>query len=275
MSGSLCPHCNLEVPKGQFICPTCGIDIRDWNPDKLRCPICRSLYPQGTKFCLKDGSPLEPAVVDFDTEATMFLSGGKKTPLKDKEDLIPKMKFAEEPERKVPKLQRDRTGHIAPPPPPKKPPVIPIPKKSKQTEPVIGKIEIVSDTPEPPKIHTKIQALAKPPEPGEKIAPPSPPRIPPKSQPPSEVMWSSPAEKTSAPSFIDMTASQRQAHKGPYAKIKPLSEYEKLLREEEERETREKEEILDVVKQHKKIKKAAKPSFFKKLREALKVIFFE
>jgi len=250
MSGSLCPHCNLEVPKGQFICPTCGIDIRDWNPDKLRCPICRSLYPQGTKFCLKDGSPLEPAVVDFDTEATMFLSGGTPSPSTKKEDLIPKLKFAEDPERKIPRLQRDRTGHIAPAPPPPKPPVIPIPKQPKQTEPVIGKIKIVTDTPEPPK-------------------------IPPKSQHPSEAMWSSPTEKASAPSFIDMTSSQRQSHKGPYAKIKPLSEYENLLREEEEKETRGKAEIMDVVKQHKKIQKSAKRSFFKKLREALKVIFFE
>jgi len=275
MSGSLCPHCNLEVPKGQFICPTCGIDIRDWNPDKLRCPICRSLYPQGTKFCLKDGSPLEPAVVDFDTEATMFLSGGKTTPLKQKEDLIPKIKFAEEPERKIPRLQRDKTGHIASPPPQQKPPVIHQSKYPKPSEPKIGKIEIGRDTHEPPKIPSKTPTLAKPSEPEENLATPILPQIPPKSQHPSEAMWRSPTEKTSAPSFIDMTSSQRQSHKGPYAKIKPLSEYENLLREEEEKETRGKAEIMDVVKQHKKIQKSAKRSFFKKLREALKVIFFE
>jgi len=264
----------MEVPKGQFICPGCGIDIRDWNPDKLRCPICRSLYPQGTRFCLKDRSPLEPAVVDFDTEATMFLSGSKSVPSKPKEDLIPKLKFAEDPERKIPRLQRDKTGHIAPPPPPPKPPVIPKPKSPRPPEPVIEKIEIVRDAPEQPKPQLpKAPPSARPSEPLEKkLSPPQPPQKP---APPPEVMWSAPTEKAPDSSFIDMSASQGEPRTGPYSRIKPLAEYEKLLREEEEKEARERAEQLDTIKQQKKIRKGGKPSFFKKLREALKIIFFE
>ena len=112
---NFCPHCQAEMKKGEYLCPMCGIDIREWNPDKMKCPVCRSMYPQGTKFCLNDGSKLEPAVVDFDTEATMFLSGSAASGPQQKDDIIPSLKFAEEPERVIPKRDRDESGKLKPP----------------------------------------------------------------------------------------------------------------------------------------------------------------
>ncbi len=73
MSGK-CPHCNFDVPSGERICPSCGINIFDYAPDKKKCPLCKEIYPKGTKFCLKDGTPLESGEIDFNSEATMFLS---------------------------------------------------------------------------------------------------------------------------------------------------------------------------------------------------------
>jgi len=80
-----CPRCQHPVPSGEKRCPSCGVDIYEYAPEKMRCPICKELYPKGAKFCLKDGSPLESAEIDFSREATIFLSSDalkKSTPFK-------------------------------------------------------------------------------------------------------------------------------------------------------------------------------------------------
>jgi len=246
MGETKCPHCDLPIPAGKFICPNCGIDIRDWNPDKLRCPLCRTLYPPGTKFCLKDGSPLEPAVVDFDTEATIFLSGGLTPSSGKKDDLIPKLKFFKDDDRKIPRLNRDTSGKIAPPPPLKpiqdSPPPLPNSPPPKKKESGITH-------PKPPPLSLDIST----PDSGEqKQTTTEPPPKP--TQVPEEL----------PPKFIDMTRSVGTARKGAY-KIKPLEEYEKLLREEKKSRVKSK-------KIRKKPRKTPRPGFFKRVVTALKIL---
>lgn len=249
---SVCPHCQLEIPKGKFSCPICGIDIRDWNPDKLRCPICRSLYPQGTKFCLKDGSPLEQAIVNFDTEATIFLPGGMKTQKPQKDDIIPKLRFSEDQNRAFPKLERDKKGRLTPPPPPPKPrqplkktPPPPTFSYNPPAEPKLEMPEITIDpSPQP-------QA---PKEPAQK-----PVLKPPKSPPPDPFPDARPEFNTTA--------------KGPYLKVKPLEEYEKLLKEEEERKAAQRTSQSEDQKLRMNMVIQKRPGFFKRVIIALRVLF--
>jgi hypothetical protein len=239
----------MEVPKGQFICPICGIDLRDWNPDKLRCPICRSLYPQGTKFCLKDGSPLEQAIVDFDTEATIFLSGSMKTQKPKPDDIIPTLKFSDDQNRAYPKLERDQKGHLAPPPPPEKPEKeAPQPPTLSQTPPLElkpEKQEIVIDTSPQP------QSSRKAP-----IQPPDQPEQPPLPQEPFlDSRW-------------DTRSRVRISHK-----VKPLEEYERLLKEEKERIAIQRADHSSAYNLQLQSGKYERPGFFKRVMIAIKVLF--
>ncbi|OQB22999.1 MAG: hypothetical protein BWY12_00175 [candidate division BRC1 bacterium ADurb.Bin183] len=249
MSENKCPRCNEVVPKGVFICPGCAIDIREWNPDKLRCPVCRGLYPKGTKFCLKDGSPLEEAVLNFDTEATMFLSSSPQLAEK-KDDLIPGLRFAEDRERIIPKLERDEKGHLAPP-----------------LKPAEGESEVVM-----PDISFEFHA------PKEEAPPP-----PSAQSPPKKIFWAYDPERQQEtappapePAEEKEILSPPPKIKQPY-KIKPLEEYEQLLKEEEEREAMVKPARPAPIPKP----AAAKPEpreartrrgFFQRLMDALKIL---
>jgi hypothetical protein len=242
----------MEVPKGQFVCPICGIDLRDWNPDKLRCPICRSLYPQGTKFCLKDGSPLEQAIVDFDSEATIFLSGSIKAQKPTKDDIIPKLKFSDDRDRAFPKLDRDQKGHLAPPPPPPKPvqPVkkAPPPETFSYTPTAEPELEMPEITIDPtPHVETPIKTS------------PQPVVEPQKSPLPIDP-------------FPDTRFDHKSSTRGPYLRVKPLEEYERLLREENEKRLTLKTPQLDTQKLRLQLAKQQRPGFFKRLISAIKVL---
>lgn len=245
---NMCPHCQMEVPKGKFVCPICGIDLRNWNPDKLRCPICRSLYPQGTKFCLKDGSPLEKAIVNFDTEATIFLSGSLKTQKPKSDDIIPQLKFFDDQNRAFPKLERDQKGHLVPPTPP---------KQVKETQPQT----FSNTTPaEPERELPKITTVPSPqPHPTGKHSAQPPPQIeqPPQPQEPSlDVGW-------------DMKTRARSSH----PKVKPLEEYERLLKEEKQRTTFQRATHSDAKESRFQMGKYEHPGFFKRVIIAIKVLF--
>jgi len=250
MTDQKCPRCTAIIPKGEFICPECGIDIRDWNPDKLRCPVCRALYPQGTKFCLKDGSPLEPAVVNFDTEATMFLAGSFPSSSKEKEkkeDLIPRMKFADDNDRVIPKLERDGSGHIAPPPPPPPKPDVILPDK---WDPSSTKKEEKKPTPSSGVSPLDSFEL-------EQESPLSP-------SPPSAL--DKPAIKSPGKAPV-IPPQPKPAHR-----IKTLEEYERLIKEEEEREARQmKEKSLEEALRT-QIREKKHRGFFHRLVAALKVL---
>ncbi len=249
MSENKCPRCNEVVPKGVFICPGCAIDIREWNPDKLRCPVCRGLYPKGTKFCLKDGSPLEEAVLNFDTEATMFLSSSPQLAEK-KDDLIPGLRFAEDRERIIPKLERDEKGHLAPP--------------LKSAE---GESDVVM-----PDISFEFHAPTE-------EAPPQPP-----AQPAPKKIYSAydpERQRDAAPPAPEPAEEQEilspPPKPKPSYKIKPLEEYEQLLKEEEEREAKAKPARPAPMPKP----AAAKPEprvapprrgFFQRLMDALKIL---
>ncbi len=248
MATNICPRCGAEIPKGEFRCPSCAIDIREWNPDKLRCPVCRELYPKGTKFCLKDGSPLEQAIVNFDSEATMFLSGSASPP-PPKEDLIPRMRFAPEPERHV-----SRPEHL-----PEKIESTPahLPKKP-APEVVMPDIRFDIATPEDIPV----------PEPEPDVSAKSRPDVP---LPPREIRIPAPAQ---APEVSP-------ASKATY-RIKPLEEYEKLIAEEEKRQVQiqaeaapseeevEKQEFHPTQEQLAALKKKG---FFHRLKDALRLLF--
>lgn len=127
---SVCPHCNCSLSSGERICPSCGITINDYAPDKMKCPICKEIYPKGTKYCLKDGSLLQSGEIDFNTEATMFLSPSamkkisesKKTDPQhpqDKEAIPIIQSFNKETQKPKPKDSPDqihKPAHHIPPP---------------------------------------------------------------------------------------------------------------------------------------------------------------
>ena len=251
---SVCPHCQLQIPKGKFICPICGIDIRDWNPDKLRCPICRSLYPPGTKFCLKDGSPLEKAIVDFDTEATIFLPGGIKSQKPKKDDIIPKLKFSDDHNRAFPKLDRDKKGHLKAPPPPPKPKQ---PTKQPPPPPSLSFNHPPGPELEMPEIMIDPSTLPQAPDPKK-----------PAKQPPQE-----PSKPPEADPFLDARAKRESHVKGPYLKVKPLEEYERLLEEEEERMAEQRAVQSSFQKLRMNMAQQKRPGFFKRFFKAVKVLF--
>ncbi|MBN1901915.1 zinc ribbon domain-containing protein [Candidatus Sumerlaeota bacterium] len=251
--GNICPHCQMEIPKGKFICPICGIDIRDWAPDKLRCPICRSLYPSGTKFCLKDGSPLEQAIVNFDTEATIFLSGSVKTKAPREDDIIPKLKFQEEDKRAFPKLERDEKGHIAPPPPPPKP------RQVEKKEPLLQ--TFTYDPPGEPEM--EMPEITIDPVPHARRQMNDSDR--PVSEPPKD--------KTPVMDpFPTLRSDVKTPSKGSHLRVKPLEEYERLLREEKEKIAAQIAIQMDHQRHYMQGITDQRPGFFKRLITAIRVL---
>lgn len=261
MSEQYCPHCQAEIPRGTFRCPECGIDIREWDPDKMRCPVCRAMYPRGTKFCLNDGSNLEPAVVDFDSEATMFLPGSG--PQK-KDDLIPHMKFAEDPERIIPKMERDDSGKI----------MSPQLDSSAAPDSDIIMPDINHGFDDHHGAGTVKETIEKPatdatPEPAveeEKIAsPPEDEKTPPASAHEPEKGFFS----TSAGAPTRMSPKDKKT-----SSVRPLSEYERLIKEAEEEEKKRKQEAFSDFKPTTEQKKALrKRGFIRRMKDAIRLIF--
>jgi double zinc ribbon protein len=264
MSENRCPHCEAVIPKGKFNCPACGIDVREWNPEKMRCPVCRAMYPHGTKFCLNDGSRLETAVVNFDTEATMFLGGasaGKK------EDLIPTMKFADDPDRIIPKMDRDGSGHIAPPHPGK--------ETDSNAEIIMPDISKGFDSPvieQYSSVENKDSFEMTP------LGIENPPVSPPHPKPTDSVKQSpEPAAASStpyiAPSFQDAFPAPAPPKPKSAHKITPLEEYDKLIKDEKARESKGfsankvQEELQKRVS-----RKKQKRGFFGRIMSALKIL---
>ncbi|MFZ5997587.1 MAG: zinc ribbon domain-containing protein [Nitrospirota bacterium] len=63
----VCKQCTAPISDTAKFCPKCGAKTEAAVPSSSegnarKCPQCQTAYPLGTKFCKKDGTPLQPQV---------------------------------------------------------------------------------------------------------------------------------------------------------------------------------------------------------------------
>jgi predicted RNA-binding Zn-ribbon protein involved in translation (DUF1610 family) len=132
----ICKNCNTTIADIAKFCPKCGAKAEKTESieETIQCPTCGIAYPKATKFCKKDGTPLQkvsPSVNEIKkSEATKkeikpeaIFESELKAPTEVKTEdkppepeavIEPKVSLEEKPPEKIPELEKPKDVIICP-----------------------------------------------------------------------------------------------------------------------------------------------------------------
>jgi predicted RNA-binding Zn-ribbon protein involved in translation (DUF1610 family) len=79
----ICKNCNTTIADTAKFCPKCGAKAEKSEniEETIQCPICGSAYPKATKFCKKDGTPLQQTFPAAEAKKPEIKEEVKKEPI--------------------------------------------------------------------------------------------------------------------------------------------------------------------------------------------------